>query len=105
LGHKFNDQHQGNLIFTNTRYNFNIDYESNFNDNFTSGYSITDTELKLDMGYNHSPAHKISYGISSKLYNIEPGSIEPLGSESLLDPFSIPTEKGLESAVYISDNF
>ena len=105
LGHKFNEQHQGNLILTNTHYNFNIDYDSNFNNNFTSGYSITDSELKLDMEYDHSPAHHFKYGLSSKLYSIEPGSIEPSGSESLVEAFSIPQEKGLETAFYISDDF
>src|SRR5690606_18061232 len=103
--HKFNDQHSGNLIFTHTNYDFNIDYESNFNSNFTSGYSISDTELKLDLQYNHSPAHRFRYGASSKLYRIEPGNLRPQGAESLIEPLTIPTEKGLESAVYLSDDW
>jgi len=105
LGHKFNEQHQGNLVLTNTQYNFNIDYDSDFNDNFTSGYSISDTELKLDLQYRHSPAHRFRYGLSSKLYSIDPGSIEPMGSESLVEALSIPQEKGVESALYITDDF
>src|SRR5690606_948505 len=101
----FNEQHQGNLVLTNTQYNFNIDYDSDFNDNFTSGYSISDTELKLDLQYRHNPAHRFRYGLSSKLYSIAPGCIARIGSESLVEALSIPQEKGVESALYITDDF
>ncbi len=105
LNHKFNEKNDGSLILTNSHYNFDIDYESEFNNNFTSGYKINETEVKLNMRYLHSAAHKFDYGISTKLYNVHPGKIQPLGSESIIQPLEIAKEKGLESAIYLADNF
>lgn len=105
LNHKFNDKNDGSLILTNSHYNFDIDYESEYNNNFTSGYKINETEVKLNMRYLHNAAHKFDYGISTKLYNVHPGKIEPMGSGSIIEPFEIPKEKGLESAIYLADNF
>ncbi|NJW55060.1 TonB-dependent receptor, partial [Salinimicrobium sp. CDJ15-91] len=103
--HRLNEKNQGSLILANSNYNFNIEYDSQFNNNFTSGYTINETEAKLDMRYLHSKAHKFNYGVSGKLYSVNPGQIEPLGADANIQPFEIPQEKGLESAVYISDQF
>lgn len=105
LTHRFNDEHQGNLSLSNSEYNFNIDYESEFNNNFTTGYTINETEAKLNMDYLLSDAHKVNYGISSKLYLVQPGHLDPLGGESIVESFSLPGDKGLESAVYLEDAF
>ncbi len=103
--HKINEKNEASLILSNSNYKFNIDYESELNNNFSSGYTINETEAKLNMRYLLSDAHKFDYGISGKLYNVHPGELRPLGSESNVEPFTIPREKGLESAVFISDNF
>ncbi len=102
---ELNKKNRGSLILSNSGYQFNIDYESDFSNNFTSEYDLNETELKLNMEYLYSPKHQFSYGIASKLYVINPGEIEPLGESSLVEPFSIPQEKGLESAIYFSDDF
>ncbi|MCY2688328.1 TonB-dependent receptor [Salinimicrobium sp. TH3] len=103
--HKINEKNEASLILSNSNYKFNIDYESELNNNFSSGYTINETEAKLNMRYLLNDAHKFDYGISGKLYNVHPGELKPLGSESNVEPFTIPGEKGLESAVFISDNY
>lgn len=100
-----NEKHQGELVFTNSNYDFNIDYESDFNNNFESGYTINESEIKLKMKYFHSDAHTLNYGINGKYYNVSPGKIKPSNAESLIETFSIPTEKALEAALYIEDSF
>jgi hypothetical protein len=57
------------------------------------------------MKYTLNEKHNFDYGISSKLYNNEPGNIRPKGSESIVEPLDIPKERALESALFISDNF
>ena len=57
------------------------------------------------MLYDYSKKHKINYGFTSKLYNISPGSITPLGQESIITPFSVQNERALESALFLSDQF
>ena len=103
--HRFNDRNRGELILTNSDYKFNIDYENNLADNFESGYRINETELKLDMTHILNSQHQFNYGISSKLYGIDPGEISPLGDNSDILAISLQKERGLESAVYFSDDF
>lgn len=105
FNHRFNDKNRAAVIFTNSDYQFNIDYQGSGNSNFVSGYSINETELKLDLNYLYSDKHDFNYGISGKLYNVEPGTIRPDGAESLVEPFDIAGEKGLEAAVYLADNY
>jgi hypothetical protein len=103
--HKFNNKHSGSLIFSNSDYQFNIDYENELQNSFRSGYRINESELKFDMQYRLNTKHLFNYGISSKLYLVDPGEIEPLGNNSSIQPLLIPEEKGLESAVFFEDSF
>ncbi|HLF52211.1 TonB-dependent receptor [Flavobacterium sp.] len=103
--HTFNAKNKGAFIFTNSEYKFNINYENTNLNSFDFGYKLNDTQLMLKLNYLINDRHKLSYGISSKLYNISPGDFNPKSSESLLNPINIQKERGLESAVYLSDNF
>ena len=104
LDHNFNDNNRGSLVLTNSNYKFNIDYSSEFNSDFRSGYKIDETGAKLLMRTKLNPTHTLQYGLSSKLYVVDPGEIQPVG-DSTIESLIIPEEKGLESAVFISDDF
>lgn len=103
--HDFNDKHRGSMIFTNSEYRFDIGFDGNSNTDFDFGYKNNETEFKFQLNYFINPSHTLSYGISSKYYKINPGELEASGSESIVVPKIIPQEQGLESAVYISDEF
>ena len=103
--HKVNKKNTLNLILANSEYKFNIEFDGDLDRNFDLGYRVNETELKLKMKYLYSDKHKFDYGLSSKLYNVNPGSIEPLDSQSIVESLIIPKEKALESAVFISDEF
>ena len=103
--HNFNDKNKGSLILANSEYKFNIEYDGSLDDDFNLGYKINETELKYKMKYLLNEKHKFDYGVSSKLYVVNPGSIEPKGEESIVEKSEIPQERALESAVFISDNF
>ncbi|GAA3596264.1 carboxypeptidase-like regulatory domain-containing protein [Flavivirga amylovorans] len=103
--HKFNDKNRLTTQLASSQYKFNIIYDGIFNRNFDFGYSINETELKLKAKYLYSKKHKFSYGLSSKLYSIKPGDIVPLGGESVIERKSVDKERGLESALFISNLF
>jgi len=104
--HTFNKKNKGALLFTNSEYKFNIDYDSNNNNNdFDFGYKINETQLMAKLNYLYSEKHSINYGVSSKLYNVSPGFQHPKSPDSPIVPIDIPKEKGLESAIFIADNF
>ncbi len=103
--HQFNDKNKGSVVISNSQYKFNIEFDGSIDNNFDLGYKINETELKLNMKYLHSKAHRFDYGVSGKLYNVDPGNKDPLDSQSNIVPVSIPEERALESAIYVSDEF
>ncbi|WP_108172205.1 TonB-dependent receptor [Christiangramia gaetbulicola] len=102
---EFNRDLTGSLILSNSNYEFNIDYDSDFNNNFKSGFSINDFQLQAILDHRISSDHTLNYGISSKFYSLIPGIIDPLGDDSLIESRELAKEKGLESAIFISDDF
>ena len=102
--HQFNDKNYGDIIIANSQYKFNIQFDENSANDFDLDYKVNETELKLKMHYS-GKKHKLDYGISSKLFNVSPGSISPRGDQSIVARLDIPKEKGLESAIFITDEF
>lgn len=100
-----NDKHQASLLLANSEYQFNIDYESTADRNFKLGYRVNETQAKLRLNYKLNYKHEFDYGISTKLYSVNPGDIFPKGQNSAIEPFEMPREKGLESAIFISDKY
>ncbi|SNZ00484.1 TonB-dependent receptor [Flagellimonas pacifica] len=103
--HKFNDNSKGALIFANSQYKFDINFDANSVNDFDLKYNIEESLFKFKMKYLVGATHNFDYGFSGKLYQVKPGSIEPLRNESVVDPIFLPREKGLETAVFISDDF
>ncbi len=100
-----NDKHKSEVIAVNSQYKYGIGYDAESNSNFDFDYKINETQLKVNLKYNHSDTHKFDYGISTKLYQVEPGNLSPSGDQSIIVPKNIDKEKGLESAIYVSDLF
>ncbi len=103
--HKFNEKNRGNLILSNSNYQFDIEFEGDSNGNFDLQNSIDETELKVKLKYLHSDKLKFDYGVSSKLYVSDPGQKAPRGDASIVTPITIPEERGLESAAFFSAKY
>ncbi len=98
---KINEKNSGSLVLSNSEYRFDIEFDGDNDDDFELGYRINETELKLQFKYLYNDRIQFDYGVASKLYNVQPGSITPKGSESIVEPLEIEKEKGLESAAFI----
>ncbi len=103
--HRFDAKNRGTFALTNSQYKFNIEYDAGNSSSFDLGYTINETQIAFKFKSQFWDKHKMSYGISSKLYRIEPGYMDPLGSNSLVVPVDIQKEKALESAIYLSDDY
>ncbi|AFL82407.1 outer membrane receptor protein [Aequorivita sublithincola DSM 14238] len=104
-GHSFNEKSRAELILVNSQYKYGINYEADANADFDFGYELNEYQAKLNLTYKLSKKHKLSYGLSSKLYSIDPGNIDPIGINSDVLSKTVDREKGLESAVYLADLF
>lgn len=104
-GHRFNEKSRGEVVLVSSQYTYGINYEARANQNFEFDYELNEYQAKLNFNYNLNKQHKFTYGLSSKLYSIDPGNISPIGLNSDVMTKRIDTEKGLESAIYLSDMF
>ncbi|MBT8204683.1 MAG: TonB-dependent receptor [Eudoraea sp.] len=103
--HSWNANTQGALIMSYSDYRFGVDFEGESNQNFDLDYEINETQLKYKLNTRLNEKHTLSYGIATKLYSVNPGSIAPLNSGSDIDPFEIDREKALEGALFLGDLF
>jgi len=103
--HKFNNDLEGSINLANSFYDFEIEYDSQFENDFLSSYKINDTKLQFNLDHKIHKKHNLNYGLFTKLYNISPGKIEPIGNDSSISERSLDEEKGVELAVYLADEY
>ncbi|GAA4765576.1 MULTISPECIES: TonB-dependent receptor [Flavobacterium] len=103
--HKFNDKNASEITLTNSKYNFTINYSGIPQNSFKFGYTNNETQFQIKLIKTLNEKNRLSYGIQSKIYKIEPGYIFGNTENSNIQSKNINTEKGLESALYISDNY
>ncbi|MNX58835.1 Ferrienterobactin receptor precursor [compost metagenome] len=103
--HAFSSKSKADLIFTNSNYKFNIDYNNGTPNSFDYGYKLNETQFIANANYALNSKHAFNYGVSSKLYNVDPGYLNPKDPKSTIIPVNIEDEKALESAIYFSDNY
>ncbi len=68
-------------------------------------YQLNQSIAKADFVYLTDIKHKIEFGASSIMYNLDPGKQMPLGDKSSVLPKELESEQALESALYLSDEF
>lgn len=103
--HAFSEKSNAELILVNSQYQYEVNYEADANQDFEFDYQLNEYQAKLNFNYKFNNKHRLSYGLSSKLYAIDPGNINPIGENSDVLAKSIDREKGLESAIYLADLF
>jgi hypothetical protein len=91
------------LIYSSYAYE-NAD-KTNLSAAFLQKYRIDHYETRADFSLINKADHKIEFGASGIYYNLNRGNISPFGEISLRTPVNFGTERGLEGALYISDEF
>ncbi|WP_343486168.1 carboxypeptidase-like regulatory domain-containing protein [Allomuricauda sp. d1] len=100
--HQFKTKTSLDLNFAYSQYGFGIEFDGDANNDFELGYKVQETGFRAKFKSLVSPSVSLDYGISSKLYGIRPGDLEPKGGESSVERLSIPKEQALESSAFIS---
>ncbi len=103
--HTFNEKNKASLIVTNSEYKFFINYNGSELKAFDFGYKINESQVILKLSKTLNEKHKFNYGVSSKLYGINPGFLNPKSAASPIIPIEVDKERGLESAAYFSDTY
>jgi hypothetical protein len=101
--HVFNPNLDALLSVTHSQYDYNLNYETAPTRAFNLGFSIKESNVKWEFNTTLG-VHKITYGLQSKLYELDPGFINKANELSQIKEKQVSREKGLESALFISDN-
>lgn len=101
--HQYNQKTNGALMLANSDYRFGIDFDGTANTDFDLAYAINETEVKYKLRTRLNDSNSLDYGVSAKLYSVNPGSIEPIGGESDIAPVFIDREQALEGALFVGD--
>jgi hypothetical protein len=103
--HIFNNKLYGVLTTGLSEYNYSLISAEDPLHAFTMDFKIAQLNLKADFSYFLNDKHTITAGIGTIKYNLSPGERKPYGSESISVPLKLQDEHGLESALYIGENF
>ena len=77
------------------------DLKGNDQSKFTN--TIDYTRAGADLLYVISDNNKLNLGAELNIYDVSPGEVEPIGTESIIAADQLPKEKGQEIAFYIED--
>lgn len=103
--HVFSSVLSSDLAVIYSKYSYkNID-KTNLSTAFMQKYRISHYEARADFSVFSKSGHKIDFGTSQILYGLNRGDISPFGEISNRIPLNFGNEKGLESALYFSDEF
>lgn len=103
--HIFNNQLVGVLTGAYSQYGYTMSSDNNPVNAFLMDFTIKQFNAKADFSYFLNAKHTFDGGLSSTRYFLSPGRLQPNGPESLIVKDIVQEEHGLESAVYVSDNY
>jgi hypothetical protein len=104
--HTFNSNLYFNLVSGISRYQYQVTETDTMS--HTNAYRINSSlvynNLKGNFTWLGVKNHAIDFGVNAAIYRIKPGELKPSDSESLVVPVTMHDEKGVEYALYLSDN-
>ncbi len=103
--HIFNSKLYGVFTGAINRYQYSVESDENPIEAASMDFSIGQVNAKADFSYFLDARHTLTAGASAIRYSIMPGDYQPIGDQSEVIPKSVQHEQGIESAIYIGENF
>jgi hypothetical protein len=103
--HNFNSKLYGVLTGGFSGYDYDITSDKNPVNAFSLTYGIKQWNVKADFSYFPVAKHNLNFGAGAIRYSIAPGTYLPQGNNSTVNPDIVPQEQGIESALYVGDQF
>jgi hypothetical protein len=101
----FSEKLLGEFTGTMSRYKYRIYSEGEPVNAYELSFDINQLSGQADFNYALDTRHSLNFGLSSIHYTLHPGAFKPLGERSLIAPDVLETERALESAIYLEDEF
>ncbi|MCK5694646.1 MAG: TonB-dependent receptor, partial [Bacteroidales bacterium] len=103
--HRFSQQVNGSMALIYSRYQFQNQDTHVHSTGYEQKSYINHYELKSDFEWLSLGRHKLTFGGSGIYYRLDRGIIEPYGATSLREPMELGVENGVETAVYLADEW
>ncbi len=101
--HNFNNRLYASFITGMDDYRYNVSGNQNSLRGFDLKFGIRQYHFKSDFTYSPNNKHVFNFGLQSILYKLQPGTLQPMGGQTLINLEKIQPEQALESAVYFGD--
>lgn len=96
-----NMSYKANLSFSS--YDFSMIDESIPSISSRSSYNINQYSLNNKFNWKKNRWINLSFGLSGIYYDIQPGSRDPWGPESIVEPMNLNEENAIEGSLYIQN--
>lgn len=103
--HFFNEQLEGKLTLGYDAYEFGIVGEDNPLNAYQFNFDVKQLHARADFEYRKGENHLYKFGLHAIQYDLNPGSNQPFGSESIVIPERIDNEKAREISLYFGDEY
>ena len=103
--HNFSDKFYNVLSTGIDQYDYAVDGSNNPKDAFRLKFGIQQISAKSDFKLVPNNKHEVNFGLQHILYNLDPGSLNPTNSMSLIKSKFVQKEKATESSVYFGDQY
>jgi CarboxypepD_reg-like domain/TonB-dependent Receptor Plug Domain len=103
--HIFNNR--SNALFTAglDHYQYGISDTQDSVNGFKLTFRIDQSFFRADFSLAPDNKNQISYGLSTTLFTLHPGTFTPSEKQSLAVDSAVPREQGLETALYLGDQY
>ncbi|MDR2148175.1 MAG: TonB-dependent receptor [Tannerella sp.] len=103
--HIFSPKFTGSFVAGYDHYSYNNKDTSDIFNAYQLDYAMNQLFAKADFSYYMNNDHTVNFGVSTLHYRLSPGEYLPADNQSLIRADILQTEKALESAVYLSDEW
>jgi hypothetical protein len=103
--HIFNGKLYGVLTGAYSNYEYKVFSDEEPTSAFQLDFGIRQLNGKADFHYFANAKHSLNAGINVTRYGISPGDRKPLSDESTVGYQNFERERGVESAIYVGDNY
>ncbi len=86
-------------------YNYKTDDVGNPVNAYEMNFYIKQGFVRANFNWLINEKHTLNYGLNTVFYHLNPGTLTPYGDESLVIPKKLQIERGVESALYLGDNW
>ena len=88
-----------------TKYAYGLRSDQSPGNAFSLDYQVNQSYLNIDFDLLPGTKHNIHFGWQNNYYDLSPGQIKAIGDSSFVQSVALDEERGLESALYLGDEW